>query len=59
LLYHTDLDIRIAATAVTTSTTSTTMASPASSTGDEQKKNMEQITFRFCSEWYYLNVCIS
>jgi DNA-directed RNA polymerase II subunit RPB9 len=29
------------------------MASPASSTGDDhQKKNMEQITFRFCSEWY-------
>jgi len=47
LLYHTGLDIRIAATAVTTSAT---MASPASSTGDEQKKNMEQITFRFCSE---------
>jgi DNA-directed RNA polymerase II subunit RPB9 len=28
------------------------MASPASSSGDDQKKNMEQITFRFCSEWY-------
>jgi hypothetical protein len=28
-------------------------SSPASSTGDEQKKNTEQITFRFCSEWYY------
>ncbi|KAK0118719.1 DNA-directed RNA polymerase II core subunit rpb9 [Cadophora gregata f. sp. sojae] len=26
------------------------MASPASSAGDEPKKNMEQITFRFCSE---------
>ncbi|TVY80696.1 DNA-directed RNA polymerase II subunit [Lachnellula suecica] len=26
------------------------MASPASSSGEEQKKNMEQITFRFCSE---------
>jgi DNA-directed RNA polymerase II subunit RPB9 len=29
-----------------------TMASPASSTGEDQKKNAEQITFRFCSEWY-------
>lgn len=28
------------------------MASPASSSGEGQKKNMEQITFRFCSEWY-------
>jgi hypothetical protein len=54
--YHTSLDIRVAAAVVTTSAT---MASPASSTGDEQKKNMEQITFRFCSEWYYLNLCIS
>jgi len=28
------------------------MASPAASpSGDDQKK-MEQITFRFCSEWY-------
>lgn len=27
------------------------MASPASSTGSEPKKNLEQITFRFCSEW--------
>lgn len=27
------------------------MASPASSSGEEPKKNMEQITFRFCSEW--------
>ncbi|TVY50400.1 DNA-directed RNA polymerase II subunit RPB9 [Lachnellula cervina] len=26
------------------------MASPASSSGEGQKKNMEQITFRFCSE---------
>jgi len=26
------------------------MASPASSSGEEPKKNMEQITFRFCSE---------
>ncbi|CZT06969.1 related to DNA-directed RNA polymerase II chain RPB9 [Rhynchosporium graminicola] len=26
------------------------MASPASSAGSEPKKNMEQITFRFCSE---------
>ncbi|KAF4636217.1 hypothetical protein G7Y89_g1876 [Cudoniella acicularis] len=26
------------------------MASPASSSGEESKKNMEQITFRFCSE---------
>jgi len=26
------------------------MASPESSAGDEPKKNMEQITFRFCSE---------
>jgi DNA-directed RNA polymerase II subunit RPB9 len=26
------------------------MASPASSAGDEAKKNTEQITFRFCSE---------
>jgi DNA-directed RNA polymerase II subunit RPB9 len=35
------------------------MASPASSTGDDQKKNMEQITFRFCSEWYCLAPFIS
>jgi hypothetical protein len=27
------------------------MASPASSSGEEPKKNLEQITFRFCSEW--------
>lgn len=31
------------------------MASPASSHGDDDgKKNLEQITFRFCSEWYVL-----
>jgi hypothetical protein len=27
------------------------MASPESSLGEEPKKNLEQITFRFCSEW--------
>jgi hypothetical protein len=27
------------------------MASPESSSGEEPKKNLEQITFRFCSEW--------
>jgi hypothetical protein len=27
------------------------MASPASESGEEPKKNLEQITFRFCSEW--------
>ncbi|OBT45850.1 hypothetical protein VE00_03880 [Pseudogymnoascus sp. WSF 3629] len=28
------------------------MSSPSPSQGEEPRKNMEQITFRFCSEWH-------